>query len=180
MSELKHHSIDSSIILLTLPFHLHHHSSIVSPLFRHHHSSIASPLCRHHRSSRPITDMMPPVIGGHKLTPRNVEQAYTESSFTNILLQLSTRSQDVWGINWIRAGCLCVLYNNPLFNIQPCLQISGLLPMLEILNAVPNGITTAVDGIGSESPFFCTLMNPNNEHSYPPYQRCKLRHHGVS
>jgi len=84
MSKLEHHSIDSSIILSTPPFHLHQHSSI------------ASPLCRHHHSSRLIIDMIPPVTWGHKLTPRNVEQAYIESNST-ILPQPSTWSRDAWG-----------------------------------------------------------------------------------
>jgi len=78
-----------SIILSTPPFHSHHHPSIASPLFQHHHSS------------RLIIDMTTPVTWGHKLTPRNVEQAYIESSST-ILPQPSTRSRDIWDINWIK------------------------------------------------------------------------------
>jgi len=43
----------------------------------------------------------PPVTRGHKLTLRNVEQTYIETSFT-ILPQPSARSRDIWDINWIK------------------------------------------------------------------------------
>ena len=69
---LFHHCIDSSIIVSTLPFHWHHHSS------------------------RLVIDMIPPVTRGLKLTLRNVEQTYIETSFT-ILPQPFTRSRGVWG-----------------------------------------------------------------------------------
>jgi len=72
MSKLQHHCIDSSIIVLTPPFHWHHHSS------------------------RLVIDMIPPVTRGHKLTLRNVEQTYIETSFT-ILPQPFTRSRGVQG-----------------------------------------------------------------------------------
>ena len=102
MSKLQHHCIDSSIIVLTPPFHWHHHSFIASNCLHSADTTIltdsSSIWC--HLSPGATCHPGPPVTWGHKSTSRNIEQTYIETSFC----QLFTRSRDIWDINWIREG----------------------------------------------------------------------------